>query len=170
MQTPEENQFVLEKIGHYAKEQLSDYKLFIQPGRILVGNAGLIITKVLGEKLNSEKRFYIVDAGMTELIRPSLYSAYHAVLPLNDTHGKINADIVGPVCESTDFFSKNREIPKLHQGELVAIGSSGAYASSMSSNYNSRPFVAELIVDSKQDVKTIRRRQTYEEMSQLYII
>jgi diaminopimelate decarboxylase len=135
-----------------------------EPGRVLVGNAGALVTKVLYRKNTEEKAFVIVDAGMNDLIRPSLYDSYHRILPvLEQGKDEIVADVVGPICESGDFLAKKRKMADVAQGELIAVMSAGAYGFSMASNYNSRPRVVEVLVrDDRFDV--IRKRETYEDL------
>lgn len=147
----------------------SERTLIVEPGRVILGNAGILVTKVLHVKKSGEKKFVVVDAAMNDLMRPSVYKAYHRIIPVvtrSDRNGTITADVVGGICESTDFFAKDRELPTLEPGELIALMSAGAYGSAMSSNYNSRPLLAEVMVD-KAEIKTIRRRQSYEEMVSL---
>lgn len=140
------------------------YTLIFEPGRVLVGNAGALVTKVLYRKNTDEKDFVIVDAGMNDLIRPSLYDSYHRILPVAERERvEIVADVVGPICESGDYLAKNRKLPGVGQGELIAVMSAGAYGFSMSSNYNSRPRVAEVLV--RDDLfYVIRERETYEDL------
>ncbi|MGC9109584.1 MAG: diaminopimelate decarboxylase [Caldimicrobium sp.] len=141
--------------------------LILEPGRIIVGNAGILVTKVLYTKSNKEKNFVIVDAGMNDLIRPALYQAYHKIVPVLDRgEEEIVADIVGPICESGDFFAKERKIPKVKRGDLLAIMSAGAYGFVMSSNYNTRPRAAEVLVEEDQ-VFLVRRRETIEDLLRL---
>jgi len=138
--------------------------LVLEPGRVIVGNAGILISKVLFIKENEEKRFVIVDAGMNDLIRPSYYGSYHQILPVKEEpREEIVADVVGPICESSDFLAKGRKIPRLNPGELIAVMSAGAYGFSMSTNYNSRPRVAEVLVRDDQ-MFVIRRREDYEDL------
>ena len=139
-----------------------DVTICMEPGRFLTANAGFFLTKVLYEKINGDKRFVIVDGAMNDLIRPSLYNAYHKIDVLSD--GEISkANIVGPVCESGDFFAKNVDVPKTKHDDLVVIHSAGAYGFVMSSNYNTRPRSAEVaIIDGKD--KLIRRRETFEDL------
>jgi len=138
--------------------------LILEPGRVIVGNAGILVSKVLYMKENEEKRFVIVDAGMNDLVRPSYYGAYHQILPVKkEDREEIVADIVGPICESSDFLAKERRIPKLNAGELIAIMSAGAYGFSMSTNYNSRLRVAEVLVRDDQ-MFLIRQRENYEDL------
>jgi diaminopimelate decarboxylase len=153
----------------YAKNILEEVRgfgctLILEPGRVIVGNAGILISKVLYTKENEEKRFVIVDAGMNDLVRPSYYGAYHQILPVKKKdREEIVADVVGPLCESSDFLAKDRKIPKLNLGELIAIMSAGAYGFSMSTNYNSRPRVAEVLVRNNQ-MFLIRQREIYEDL------
>lgn len=135
--------------------------LIIQPGRSIVGNAGILVTKTLYLKHGLEKEFIIVDAGMNDLMRPSLYDAYHRIIPVEKKKRTvILADVVGPICESGDFLAKDREMPKVIRGEYLAVMSAGAYCFSMSSNYNSRPKAAEVMVKGKEHF-LIRERGTY---------
>jgi diaminopimelate decarboxylase len=135
-----------------------------EPGRVIVGNAGILVTRVLYNKASEEKRFIIVDAGMNDLIRPSLYGSYHRIEPVvQSRRDEITADVVGPICESGDFLAKNRRLPAFENGELMAVMSAGAYGFTMACNYNSRPRVAEVLVhDDRWFV--IRRRETYEDL------
>jgi len=138
--------------------------LVLEPGRFIAGNAGILVTKVLYIKTTEYKSFVIVDGGMNDLIRPSLYHAYHEIVPVIKNHDRaITSDVVGPVCESGDFFALNRKITKPKQSDLVAIMGAGAYGFSMSSNYNSRPRAVEVLV-SKNSFKVIRKRETYEDL------
>jgi diaminopimelate decarboxylase len=143
---------------------IKDLTLILEPGRVIMGNGGILVTKVLYTKDAREKKFTIVDAGMNDLIRPSLYGSFHGVQPVKTSgRKKVKMDIVGPICESGDFFAKDRDVETLEPGELLAIMSSGAYGFCMSSNYNSRPRVAEVMVKGGQ-YDTIRSRETYEDM------
>jgi diaminopimelate decarboxylase len=142
-------------------------KVILEPGRFIAGNAGILVGKVLYIKETPKKRFVIVDAAMNDLIRPSLYGAYHNIEPVVKnlklkTKNFKSADIVGPVCESGDFLGKNRKI-QVKEGEYISVFSSGAYAFSMSSNYNSRPRAAEILVDGSR-VRCIRQRESYEDL------
>ncbi len=119
-----------------------------------------MLTKLLYIKDNGEKLFYIVDAGMTDLIRPALYDAVYNIIPETKSIGKVTADIVGPVCESGDFLAKNMEIDNIDEGGLLAVMSAGAYGFSMASHYNARVNAAEVLVD-KDSFSTIRKRETY---------
>ena len=150
--------------------RLQDLKLqiLLEPGRFFVGNAGVLLTKVLYLKRTASKTFIIVDAGMNDLIRPALYQGYHEVVPLLDSKDRsvIKADVVGPVCESGDFFALDRELPEPRPGEILALMSAGAYGFAMASNYNSRPLPAEVLINGDQ-ANLIRRRQTYEDLVEL---
>lgn len=137
-----------------------DLTLILEPGRVLVGNSGIFVTRLLYVKKTPDKTFYIVDGAMNDLVRPSLYNAYHETMPVKKrVVEQVKVDLVGPVCESGDFFAKDRVIPSLSPGELVALCGAGAYGFSMSSNYNSRPRVPEVLVRGK-DVFLIRKRET----------
>jgi diaminopimelate decarboxylase len=137
------------------------FNLILEPGRSIAGNAGIFVSKVLYLKKHPDKEFVVVDGGMNDLLRPSLYSAYHNVLPLKkNSRKKVLSDIVGPICESGDFLAKNRELNRLSQGDLIAVMSAGAYGFTMSSTYNSRPRVAEVLVKGKEFF-IIREREKY---------
>jgi diaminopimelate decarboxylase len=138
--------------------------IILEPGRFIAGNAGILVTQVQYIKQSQYKNFIIVDSGMNDLIRPSLYSAHHEIVPVTRNKGKtISADIVGPICESGDFFALNRKIETLKQGDLLAIMGAGAYGFSMSSNYNSRRRAVEVLVN-KNKFSIIRTRETYEDI------
>ncbi len=148
------------------KEELDmeDMILLLEPGRVIMGNAGILVTQVLYTKTTHEKDFIIVDAAMNDLIRPSLYGSYHGIQPVKmGERQKVRADIVGPICETGDFFARDREVESFEPGELIAIMSSGAYGFSMASNYNSRPRVAEVMVKGDQHY-VIRARESYEDL------
>jgi len=135
-------------------------KLILEPGRRIVGNAGILLTKILYVKERDNKTFYIVDAGMNDLFRPSLYKAYHHIVPVEKKETElIDVDIVGPICETGDIFAERRKMPKLKEGDVLAILSAGAYGASMSSNYNSRPRPAEVLIDG-DSFRVIRERET----------
>ncbi len=141
-------------------------KLILEPGRVLVGNAGVLVTRVIYQKPTSEKCFIIIDAAMNDLIRPSLYKSYHAILKVAkaDRPGPmIVADLVGPICESGDFIAQDRKMECVESGDLLAIMSAGAYGFTMSSNYNSRVRPAEILVDGAE-YHVVRRRETYEDL------
>jgi len=141
-------------------------ELTFEPGRLLVGNAGVLVARVLYVKDGSDRRFVIVDAAMNDLMRPALYDAWHDIRPLKEpAKGAARApvDVVGPVCETTDIFAKDRVLPPLGADDLVAFGSAGAYGAVMASDYNSRPLVPEVLVKGG-DYAVIRPRQSYEDM------
>jgi diaminopimelate decarboxylase len=140
-------------------------RLLLEPGRFLVAQAGALIARVLYVKQNGEKRFVITDAAMNDLIRPALYGAHHEIVPVRrDGLGSaIVADITGPVCETGDFFARDRRVPALSPGDLLAILDTGAYGMSLSSNYNSRPRAAEVLVDG-HSARLIRRRETMKDL------
>jgi diaminopimelate decarboxylase len=140
-------------------------KIIIEPGRVLVGNAGILVTRVLYVKETDVKRFVVVDGAMNDLIRPVLYEAYHEIRPV-ERHGRASvqtADVVGPVCESGDFFARERELPEVEAGALLAVMSAGAYGFVMASNYNSRPRAPEIIVDGAR-FHTVRERETFDDL------
>ena len=138
--------------------------LLFEPGRNLVGNAGILVAKCLYTKERDEKNFIIIDAGMNDLARPALYGSFHGVRPVvQDQDGLIIADIVGPICESGDFLVKEREVPMFRPGDLMAFMSAGAYGFAMSSTYNSRPRVAEVMVKGNS-FEVVRERETVEEL------
>ncbi len=140
-------------------------RILVEPGRFLVGNAGVLLARVSCIKKSGAKKFAIVDAGMNDLIRPALYHSYHEIVPVKETRSERESkiDIVGPVCESGDFFALDREMPELHEGDLLAIMSAGAYGFVMASNYNSRPLPAEALVRGDK-FALIRQRQTWEDL------
>ncbi|CAK8724726.1 Diaminopimelate decarboxylase [Candidatus Electrothrix laxa] len=147
-----------------------DCTLILEPGRVITGNAGILVTKVQYTKINTggekDKRFLITDAGMNDLARPSLYKAFHEILPVRepaDDDKKQEVDVVGPICETGDFMAKDRMMPDVQPGELLAVMSCGAYGFSMASTYNSRPKVAEVLVDGDQ-FRVIRERESYEDL------
>lgn len=144
-------------------------KIIMEPGRFIVGNAGILIVKVLYIKYTPKKKFIIVDGGMNDLIRPALYSAHHNIWPLVKNLKTEKADLVGPICESGDFLAKERLIAKVKEGDYLAVMSAGAYGFSMSSNYNSRPRAAEVIV-AKHKVSVIRKRETCQDLIRNEII
>jgi diaminopimelate decarboxylase len=157
-----------------------DLKLILEPGKSIMANAGILLTKVLYLKQGGKKKFVIVDAGMNDLIRPHLYDAFHFIWPakVEDRFSYVKrtekldikdlefVDIVGPICEATDFFAKDRAIPPVSRGDLIAVFTAGAYGFTMASNYNARPMPAEVLVDGK-NFKIIRKRQSYEDMISL---
>lgn len=140
------------------------FTYILEPGRVLVGNAGILVTKVLYNK-EGDRSFVIVDAGMNDLVRPSYYGSYHEIRPVRRRADAKNVvvDVVGPICESSDYLAKDRELPEVLPGEYLAVLSAGAYGFTMSSNYNSRPRAAEILVDG-ESCRVVRRRETYEEL------
>ncbi len=140
-------------------------KIIIEPGRVLVGNAGILVTRVLYVKETDVKRFIVVDGAMNDLIRPVLYEAYHDIVPVIRRAGadRQTADVVGPVCESGDFFARERDLPPLDSGDLIAVMSAGAYGFVMASNYNSRPRAAEVLVNGAE-AHVIRERDSFEDI------
>lgn len=138
-----------------------DVHLLLEPGRAIIGPAGILLTSVVYKKVNNGKRFLILDAAMNDLIRPALYGAFHEIVPVMfpaEARKPETADIVGPVCETGDFFARDRELPSVEEGDLLAILDAGAYGMSLSSNYNTRPRPAEVLVSGKS-AKLIRRRE-----------
>jgi len=141
-------------------------RILLEPGRFMVGNSGVLLSRVLYEKHGSAKTFKIVDSGMNDLIRPALYEGYHQIVPVTEPtdHGSSETvDIVGPICESGDFFAQDRQIPPVAEGDLIALMSAGAYAFTMASNYNSRPLPAEILVDGNR-AHVIRERQSLDDL------
>ncbi|MEI6083609.1 MAG: diaminopimelate decarboxylase [Verrucomicrobiota bacterium] len=139
-------------------------RVLLEPGRFIVGNGGVLVTRVIYVKKTPVKTFVITDAAMNDLIRPALYGSYHEIVPVKATKaGKIKVDIVGPVCESGDFFAEGRSIPKVDAGELLVLKSAGAYGMAMASNYNARPRPAEVLVDGRQ-AKVVRRRESLKDL------
>jgi len=138
--------------------------LIFEPGRVMVGNAGMLVAKVLYVKQGEAKNFVIVDAAMNDLTRPALYGSYQGIQAVDTSiSDTITADVVGPICESGDFLAQDREIPAFSQGDLLAVASAGAYGFTMSSNYNSRRRVPEIMVKGNQ-VMVVRERETYEDL------
>jgi diaminopimelate decarboxylase len=143
-----------------------DLTILSEPGRYMVANAGTFLTKVLYEKVNGGKRFVIVDGAMNDLLRPSLYNAYHQIEAVNVEGERTSADVVGPICESGDFFGKNVQLPELEHNDLLVIQSAGAYGFTMASNYNTRGKSAEIALEGGKD-RLIRARETYEDQVRL---
>ena len=158
---PEPKAYVAEILGRLSGRKVS---IFMEPGRAIVGNAGVLLTRVLYLKSNGEKNFAVVDAAMNDLIRPALYQAWQAILPVEPpkTQEQRTYDIVGPVCETGDFLGKERELA-IVPGDVLAVRSAGAYGFTMSSNYNTRPRAAEILVDGDRHL-VIRRRETVEDL------
>jgi diaminopimelate decarboxylase len=141
-----------------------DLKILIEPGRFIAGNAGILVTRVEYVKQTGRKNFIIVDAAMNDLIRPAFYDAYHEIVPVRERRGRlISSDVVGPICESSDYFCKDRPLPAVAEGDLLALLSAGAYGFVMSSNYNARALAAEVLVDGARSA-VVRRRQRVEEI------
>jgi len=139
-------------------------RILLEPGRVIVGNAGILVTRVLYRKETEAKKFVVVDAAMNDLIRPALYGSYQEIRPVGKAGAeRIVADVVGPVCESGDFLAKDRELPSVAPGDLLAVMSAGAYGFVMSSNYNARPRVPEVLVRGSE-IHVVRRRETYEDL------
>ena len=139
-------------------------KILLEPGRFIAGNAGVLVTKCLYEKKGSTKTFKIVDSGMHHLIRPALYEGFHEIVPVAEPKGAVESvDVVGPICESGDFFCQNREVPTFSPGEFIALMSAGAYGMVMATTYNSHPLPAEILVDRNQ-ARIARKRQTFQDL------
>jgi diaminopimelate decarboxylase len=136
--------------------------IILEPGRLIAGNAGILVSELLYEKTSETRQFYIIDAAMNDLMRPAMYDAYHEIVPVKEATGDTSmVDIAGPICESSDVFAKQREMPPLSAGDLVAIKSAGAYSAVMSNSYNSRQLVAEVMV-SGDKFAVVRERQSLE--------
>ena len=155
-----------EELGRALVDALKgmDVTLILEPGRVIAGNTGILVTEVQYTKSNEDKNFVIVDAGMNDLVRPSLYGSFHRIAPVREGNGEeMTVDVVGPICESGDFLAKNRTIPKVAQGDLLAAFSAGAYGFVMSSQYNSRPRAAEVMVEGDRHV-LVRKREVYNDL------
>jgi diaminopimelate decarboxylase len=166
-----EREFDIEKFREKVLPYLKTFKLniIVELGRYLVAPSAVLLSRVLRVKERKGKIFVVLDAGMNDLIRPALYSAYHEIIPLNDEVEKITVDVVGPLCEDGDFLARDRKIKKVKPGDLVVIGDVGAYGFSMSSNYNARLRAAEILVKN-DEAKLIRRRETFEDLIKNQII
>ena len=141
-----------------------DLHVVVEPGRSIVGSAGVLLTRVLYRKTSGEKEFVVVDAAMNDLIRPSLYDAHHEILPLRkQKRPMLVADIVGPVCETGDFLARGREMTEALPGDLLAICTAGAYGFAQASNYNARPRAAEVLVEGDA-WRVVRRRESYDDL------
>jgi diaminopimelate decarboxylase len=154
------------EFGQALKEMLADVplKVILEPGRVIAGNSGILVTEVVYTKSNPSRNFLIVDAAMNDLVRPSLYGSYHRIAEVEPKEREaLLYDVVGPICESGDFLARERDLPAVEQGELLAVFSAGAYGFTMSSNYNSRPRACELMVDGEK-VTVARKRETYEDL------
>jgi diaminopimelate decarboxylase len=156
--------------GRYAKTlvpllQPLALRILIEPGRFIVGNAGILVTRVEYVKRTGKKNFVIVDAAMNDLIRPAFYDSYHQIVPLarNGSHALVSADVVGPICESGDYFAKDRPLPKVSEGDHLALLSAGAYGFVMASNYNSRGMAAEVLVNGNK-AALVRERQPVQQI------
>lgn len=167
-----------EEFAHAVRGKLAgrDLKIVMEPGRLIAANAGVLVTRVLHTKRSGDKQFLVTDAAMNDLLRPALYGAYHFIWPVHaggrvpttrearqSFDGLSRYDVVGPVCESGDFFARDRELPAMQRGDLLAVFSAGAYGMSMASQYNSRPRPAEVLVE-QSDVRLIRRREQFEDV------
>jgi len=148
-----------------AKVAGMDLHLFLEPGRSIVANAGVLITRVLYRKKSGDKEFVVVDAAMNDLIRPALYDAHHEILPLRATSADcgLTADVVGPVCESGDFLAQDRQMPEVFPGDLLAVCTTGAYGFAQSSNYNARPRPVEVLIENGS-WRVIRKRETFDDL------
>jgi diaminopimelate decarboxylase len=163
-----------EHVSSYANALLGPLKdlkvhLLLEPGRCIVGPAGVLLTRLIYRKTNGAKKFLVVDAAMNDLLRPSLYHAHHEIVPVlvsdksSEQGTRETVDVVGPICETGDFFARDRELPIMQEGDLLALLDVGAYGMVLASNYNSRPRPAEVLVDGKS-IKVIRRRETMAEL------
>ena len=143
-----------------------DGEFVFEPGRCISGDAGVLVASVVRVKQTGDKRFAVLDAGMSDLVRPAMYDAYHNIEAVKGGEASERYDVVGPICESADIFGKDRMLPKLNEGDLIAIETAGAYGAAMASNYNGRPLIAEVLTDNDR-YAVIRRRQTVAEMTAL---
>ncbi|MBS6473607.1 MAG: diaminopimelate decarboxylase [Acetobacter sp.] len=143
-----------------------DGEFVFEPGRCISGDAGVLVASVVRVKQTGDKRFAVLDAGMSDLVRPAMYDAYHNIEAVKGGEASERYDVVGPICESADIFGKNRMLPELNEGDLIAIETAGAYGAAMASNYNGRPLIAEVLTDNDR-YAVIRRRQTVAEMTAL---
>ena len=154
----------LQSYAEFLREHREEYQILFEPGRFIVGNTGVLLNKTLYHKVNKQKHFLIVDGAMNDLMRPSLYQAYHEIQPVQQQEGlEIEMDVVGPVCETGDFFAQNRLLPPLKTGDYLAVMNVGAYGFVLASNYNSRRRAPEVLVDG-EDCQLIRQRETYEDL------
>jgi len=164
---PADLPLTIELYGRELVPRLKDLglKMLLEPGRLIVGNAGVLVTRCLYEKKGAAKTFKIVDAGMNDLIRPALYEGHHEIVPLAQptSEERVVVDVVGPICESGDFFCQDRALPDFHPGECVALMSAGAYGFAMASNYNSRPLPAEVLVEGGT-ATLVRKRQALDDL------
>jgi diaminopimelate decarboxylase len=166
-QPEQERPLTVEQYGAEVVPRLKDLglKILVEPGRFIVGNAGVLLTRCLYEKKGKAKTFKIVDAGMNDLIRPALYEGHHEIVPLKQpaSDARVSVDVVGPICESGDFFCQDRELPDFEPGDAIALMSAGAYGFAMASNYNSRPLPAEILIEGGT-ATVIRKRQTLDDI------
>jgi diaminopimelate decarboxylase len=166
-QPEQERPLTIEQYGAEVVPRIKDLglKILVEPGRFVVGNAGVLLTRCLYEKKGKAKTFKIVDAGMNDLIRPALYEGHHEIVPLKQpaSDARVSVDVVGPICESGDFFCQDRELPDFQPGDVIALMSAGAYGFAMASNYNSRPLPAEILVEGGT-ATVIRKRQTLDDI------
>jgi diaminopimelate decarboxylase len=156
----------VERLARGLEERLREasLRLILEPGRALVGNAGVLVTRVLYVKQNQRKRFVVVDAGMNDLMRPTLYGSYHEIVPVQERAVERSlADVVGPICESGDFFAQDRDMPDVQPGDLLAVLTTGAYGFVLSSNYNTRPRPAEVLVQG-EEAELIRPRESMDNL------
>ena len=166
----EEDSDFADEVKAYAAEVSSPLQelgihIMLEPGRSIVGPAGILVTRIVYKKKNNRKLFLITDAAMNDLLRPALYDAYHEIVPVSAPQNTrtITADIVGPICESSDFFARRRDLAEVEEGELLAVLDTGAYGMVLASNYNTRPRAAEVLVEGKR-VRVIRRRETIDDL------
>ncbi len=159
----------LETFAEIANKKLNQFQLHIQPGRVLVANSAVLLSRVLGIKHNGDQHFVVIDGATTDIVRPALYNAYHKVSAHQESQNSKIGDVVGPVCESSDALARQRELPDFKSGDLLTIASAGAYASSMGSTYNLRPLSPEVMILQEGTAKLIRRRQSFDEMVGLYV-
>lgn len=166
-QSDQDRPLTIEQYGKEIVPRVKDLglKILLEPGRFIVGNAGVLLTRCLYEKKGSAKTFKIVDAGMNDLIRPALYEGHHEIVPVRQPadDSRVTVDVVGPICESGDFFCQGRELPDFQPGDHIALMSAGAYGFVMASNYNSRPLPAEILVEG-DTATVIRKRQTLDDL------
>ena len=164
--SPEERNFSFKDyydmlISYFDKER---FNFIFEPGRLIAADAGILVSKVLYTKISEGKKFIIIDAGMNDMMRPALYDAQHEILTskLNDSDHNIETEIVGPICESSDKFMRTTKFANIEEGDNVVIKNVGAYGSTMSSNYNARPFIEELLID-KEEIQIIRKKQSFDD-------
>lgn len=158
-----EEPFDLEGLARRLSRERRDYPVLLEPGRFIVGPAGVLLTRIIRHKANHDKHFVVVDGAMNDLLRPALYGSWHEILPVRQGTPELTADVVGPVCESADFLGQDRELPRPVPGECLAVMDAGAYGSAASSNYNGRPRAAEILVEGAQ-FRLIRRRESFSDL------